>query len=223
METSRIEKTRIENSWPIAREGTPFILISAAATLFLYYIGLWVFSILLGIICLFIIYFFRDPERVNNEPSNAILAPADGRILNVQHLNDDNNPLGAPAKKISIFMSVFNVHVNRVPASGKILEIAYNPGRFFSANLDKASELNESNRITLETDSGVKIVFFQIAGLIARRIVCWIKEKDYVKAGQRCGLVRFGSRLDIYIPMKSRVIVKNRAKVRAGVTIIGYL
>ena len=123
MEPSKIEKTRIKNRWPIAREGIPFILTSAGATLFFFYIGLTVLPTLLGIICLFIIYFFRDPPRRADEQSSAVLAPADGRILNIQHIHDDNNPFGAPAIKISIFMSVFNVHVNRVPVSGKILEI----------------------------------------------------------------------------------------------------
>jgi phosphatidylserine decarboxylase len=120
-------------------------------------------------------------------------------------------------------MSIFNVHVNRIPSKGRISEIVYNNGRFFSANLDKASEYNENNRITLETDKGHTIIFIQIAGLIARRIVCWIDEMDYVKAGQRFGLIRFGSRLDIYIPSESRISIKVRDRVKAGETIIGYL
>jgi phosphatidylserine decarboxylase len=174
------------------------------------------------VLTLFVIYFFRDPERRNAVRKNAVLTPADGRILYVKDL-DDNNPMGEPARKISIFMSVFNVHVNRVPASGKILSISYNHGKFFSANLDKASEQNESNSITMETGNGKKIVIVQIAGLIARRIVCWIKENDFVKAGQRFGLIRFGSRLDVYLPAKSEIMVQPGDRVKAGETIIGYL
>ena len=120
-------------------------------------------------------------------------------------------------------MSVFNVHVNRAPASGKITSIAYHSGRFFSANLDKASEQNEKNTITMETLDGKKIVFVQIAGLIARRIVCWVKEGEDVKAGQRVGLIRFGSRLDVYLPIDSEISVRSGDIVKAGETVIGYL
>jgi phosphatidylserine decarboxylase len=120
-------------------------------------------------------------------------------------------------------MSLFSVHVNRIPIGGKILTILYNPGKFFSANLDKSSEQNENNRITLQTGDGRRIVLVQIAGLIARRIVCWIKEGDHVKKGQRFGLIRFGSRLDLYLPDDSHIIVQPFHKVKAGVTILGYL
>lgn len=120
-------------------------------------------------------------------------------------------------------MSIFNVHVNRIPIGGTIQEIIYRPGSFFSANLDKASELNENNMITLKTPDSRKIVFIQIAGLIARRISCWVKEGDHVAAGQRFGLIRFGSRLEVYIPGDSRITARIHQKVKAGKTIIGYL
>ena len=223
MSSPRIIKTRIENKLPMAREGLPFIVSGLALTALLFYGGLYFISILAGILSLFIIYFFRDPERISDTPDDAVLTPADGRILNIRNIKDSDNPLGEPAIKVSVFMSVFNVHVNRVPMSGKISEIVYNPGKFFSANLDKASEKNENNRITLDTEKGRRIVFVQIAGLIARRIVCWIDEHDYVKAGQRCGLIRFGSRLDLYLPAESRVIARPQDRVKAGETIIGYL
>jgi len=168
-------------------------------------------------------YFFRDPTRDNDIPEKTVLTPADGKVLDVRYLKDDNNPLGEPAVKVSIFMSLFNVHVNRVPISGKILEIIYHPGKFFSAPLDKASEQNENNLIALQTADGRKIVFVQIAGLIARRIVCWIKEGDHVRAGQRFGLIRFGSRLDVYLPNDTRITVQPRHKVKAGKTILGCL
>lgn len=230
MPMSKIEETQINNGLPVAREGLPFILIGSVLTLLSLYFGFFIYnnllfvSIFMGIITLFIIYFFRDPPRENpTHDEKTVLIPADGKILDIQHLKDGNNPLSEPAIKVSIFMSIFNVHVNRIPITGRILKIIYNPGKFFSANLNKASEQNENNRVTIQTDNGRKIVFVQIAGLIARRIVCWIKEWDNVKAGQRCGLIRFGSRVDIYLPHDSRIILKPRCRVKAGETILGYL
>jgi phosphatidylserine decarboxylase len=120
-------------------------------------------------------------------------------------------------------MSIFSVHVNRIPISGKIAKIMYHSGRFFSANLDKASTQNESNWVILETLNGQKIMIIQIAGLIARRIACWIDEGDMVRAGQRFGLIRFGSRLDVYLPQDIRIVARRSQKVRAGESILGYL
>jgi phosphatidylserine decarboxylase len=175
------------------------------------------------LLSLFVAAFFRDPARVAEASADAILTPADGRIIGIEQVGDRHSPLGSPTVKISIFMSVFNVHVNRVPASGRIREITYRPGRFLSANLSKASEENECNRIALETDTGHKVVFVQIAGLVARRIVCWVKEGDDVKAGQRFGLIRFGSRVDLYLPDSAQIGVRPKQKVKAGKTILGYL
>jgi phosphatidylserine decarboxylase len=223
MSAAEIDNPRIRNKFPVAREGLPFIFIGVVLTSLLLFFDFMVPAILSGILTLFTIYFFRDPHRENKFQENAILTPADGKILDIQHLNDGNNYLGEPAVKVSIFMSIFNVHVNRIPVSGRISRIMYHPGTFFSANLDKASEKNEHNRVTLQTGDGRKVVFVQIAGMIARRIVCWIKEGDLVGSGQRFGLIRFGSRLDIYVPDDSRIIVQPRLKVKAGETILGYL
>ena len=223
MPTSYLDNTRIKNRLPVAREGFPFIFFSFAVTLFSFYTGFVFLSVIFGMISLFTIFFFRDPERENDSHQKAILTPADGRILDIRHIKDSNNPLNEPAIKVSIFMSIFNVHINRVPITGRISKIIYNSGAFFSANLDKASSQNENNRITLETVDGRKIVFIQIAGIIARRIACWINEGDEVNAGQRFGLIRFGSRLDIYLPEDSHIIAKIHHKVRAGRTILGYL
>jgi phosphatidylserine decarboxylase len=223
MGLSDLKGTRINNSLPFAREGIPFIFIGAFLTVLFLYLGFTVLTVLTGVLSLFIMFFFRDPTRETQVSEKSVLTPADGKILEIQHLKGDNNPLGEPAVKVSVFMSLFSVHVNRIPISGKILTILYNPGRFFSANLDKASEQNENNRITLLTGDGRRIVLIQIAGLIARRIVCWIKEGDQVKTGQRFGLIRFGSRLDIYLPDDSRIMVQPFHKVRAGKTILGYL
>jgi len=220
---SKTANTRINNGLPVAREGIPFIIFGIICTLFFVYIGYLYVTILLGIVTIFIISFFRDPDREKNVQDDTVLTPADGRILDIQHLKDTNNPLDEPAVKVSIFMSLFDVHVNRVPTTGRISKITYSSGKFFSASLDKASEHNENNSITIQMNNGEKIVFVQIAGLIARRIVCWLKESDNVIAGQRCGLIRFGSRVDIYLPRDSRIIVQPRDKVKAGETILGYL
>jgi len=120
-------------------------------------------------------------------------------------------------------MNILNVHVNRIPIMGRISEIVYSPGKFFSAHLDKASESNEKNLVALQTRDGRKVVFVQIAGLIARRIVCWIKEGDHVEAGQRFGLIRFGSRLDVFVPKDTQITVQPRNKVKAGETVLGNL
>lgn len=222
MPITNLEKTRINNAWPVAREGIPFILIGLLATVLFFSIGLVYVGLLFGILTFFILYFFRDPERSGDDGGKTLLAPADGKILGVWKVRDDLF-LDTPVLKISIFMSVFNVHVNRIPIKARILQIIYNPGKFFSANLDKASELNEKNIIISETGDGRKIAYVQIAGLIARRIVCWIKEKDYVTSGQRFGLIKFGSRVDIYIPEDSKITVQAGQKVKAGESILGYL
>ncbi len=223
MTLSQTEKARTHNGLPVAKEGLPFILTGAGLTFFSLFVGVQLLALLMGVLSLFTIYFFRDPKRNNIFHEKTILTPADGKILDIRHLQDTNNLLGEPAIKLSIFMSIFNVHVNRAPIGGRISKISYRAGKFFSANLDKASEQNEHNTITLQTGDGRKIVFVQIAGIIARRIVCWIKEGDVVGAGQRFGLIRFGSRLDIYLPADSRIVVQPRLKVKAGETILGYI
>jgi phosphatidylserine decarboxylase len=195
----------------------------AFLTLLFLFFGWVILGIVFGILTLFTLFFFRDPERRSVATEKAVLTPADGKILAVQDLNDHLNSYGAPAKKISIFMSVFNVHINRIPCSGKIVSTVYRPGKFFSAHLDKASEKNESNAINMETESGQKIQFVQIAGLVARRIVCWIEQGDQVLRGDRFGLIRFGSRLDVYMPLDSHLVVHGGEKVKAGKTELGYL
>ena len=225
MTTSRakIEATRIHNQWPVAREGIPFIVTGVVIVCVFISLGNAPLIVAAALFSLFVAAFFRDPSREAHASENAILTPADGRIIGIEQVGDRQSPLGRPTVKISIFMSVFNVHVNRVPASGQIREITYRPGRFFSANLSKASEENECNRIALQTDTGHHVVFVQIAGLIARRIVCWVREGDNVKAGQRFGLIRFGSRVDLYLPESTQIGVQPRQKVKAGKTILGYL
>lgn len=218
-----MDNSRINNKWPLAKEGLPFVLIGCVVTVLLFYTGLVLLSVMTGILSLFTIFFFRDPYRNNDTDSKAVLTPADGTVLDIRHIENENNPLGEPAIKVSIFMSIFDVHVNRIPIAGTVRKIMYHPGKFFRANLDKASEYNENNKVILETADSRRIVVIQIAGLIARRIVCWIKVGDQVETGQRFGLIRFGSRLEVYLPFDSRVTAQPRQKVKAGKTVIGYM
>jgi phosphatidylserine decarboxylase len=223
MGSSNTQERRIHNRIGIAREGFPFAGIGLAMTLLFLFLNVVSLAIVAGAFTLFILYFFRDPERESEVQERAVLTPADGKILGAWTLESGENPLGTRAVKVSVFMSLFDVHVNRIPTGGRISRISYRPGAFFAANLDKASDKNEQNAVTLDTHDGKQIVFVQIAGLIARRIACWVREGDEVQAGQRFGLIRFGSRVDVFLPEGSRVEVLPRQKVKAGKTIIGYL
>ena len=207
---------------PVAKEGIPFILIAVAVTVFVFWLtGSWFARAPLLLITAFVVAFFRDPERIVPADDNAIVSPADGRVIKAERVME-TRILKAEALKISIFMNVFNVHVNRFPASGSIRRIIYNPGKFFSADLDKASLENEQNALVVEGPGGKIFAFNQIAGLIARRIVCRVSEGMALKRGERFGLIRFGSRVDVYLPVDCRVIVKIGQKVSAGSSIIGY-
>ncbi len=223
MGSSTAEERRIHNRIGIAREGFPFVGIGLALTLLFLFLGLASLMIVSGALTLFVLYFFRDPDREAGVQEKAVLSPADGRVLGVWTLEREETPVGTRVVKVSVFMSLFDVHVNRIPTGGRISRISYRPGAFFAANLEKASEKNEQNAVTLDTHDGKQIVFVQIAGLIARRIACWVREGDEVQAGQRFGLIRFGSRVDVFLPEGSRVEVQPRQKVKAGKTIIGYL
>lgn len=224
MSIRKLDNSRIHNTWPVAKEGVPFILVSSGLAILLACIGLPYVAMLMGVLAFFVIFFFRDPERRHDiDEEGAVLTPADGTILEIRPHNGKDNPIGKPAVKVSIFMSIFNVHVNRIPIAGIIEKISYHPGKFFSANLDKASTENEKNLIILKAGDVERIAVVQIAGLIARRIACWVKKGDRVVRGQRFGLIRFGSRLEVYLPGESRIAVQVRQKVRAGVTPIGYL
>ncbi len=217
------KETRINNRLPFAREGFPFIFMGIGITIFFAWLGLTTLTIIAGAVSLFVLYFFRDPERRHSGQKDAVITPADGRILEIKKLDENDSPLGQPAIKVSIFMSVFNVHVNRIPIRGTIKRISYRPGKFLSAHLDKASEQNESNRVTLTTADSREILVIQIAGLIARRIACWIDKGDIVETGQRFGLIRFGSRLEVFLPADTKIVIRVRQKVKAGETVIGHL
>ena len=203
----------------IAREGYPFILICVAACALCSFFSFALAALWVGV-GLFIAFFFRNPKRVTPDDEDLIISPADGRIVAVQPL-DDAPHVGGPAIKVSIFMSVFNVHMNRMPIGGTVRDVLYKPGKFLVASLDKASENNEQNILVLERPSGHKLAMVQIAGLIARRIVCYVKPGDDLGVGERFGLIRFGSRVDLYLPAPNSINVEVGDRVKAGTTVIG--
>ena len=206
----------------IAHEGYPFIIFFLVVTVFVAFFGISWLIILFAFITFFIIWFFRNPERYFQEEEKVLISPADGKVIKIEDV-EVNGTVSGRFKKISIFMNVFNVHVNRAVYSGKIETINYLEGKFFSANLDKASLDNERNEIMIRSEDGRSIWMVQIAGLIARRIVCWVNVGTTIKKGERFGLIRFGSRVDVYLPEDSQISVKLRDNVKAGQTVLGYL
>jgi phosphatidylserine decarboxylase len=206
----------------IAYEGFPFIIFSLVLTVLAAFFGIIWLTIILAAITVFIISFFRNPERHFQNKDKLVICPADGKIIKIEEVDVDGTIKGK-FKKISIFMNVFNVHVNRAPYDGTIEKIHYHEGKFLSANLDKASKENERNEIMIRTKDGRAIWAVQIAGLVARRIVCWTSEGANIKKGERFGLIRFGSRVEVFLPPDSRVAVNLNDKVRAGQTPLGYL
>lgn len=206
----------------IAYEGIPFIIVSLVLTILAAYFGVIWLAVFLAAITVFTLCFFRNPERLFHDEKNLVICPADGKVIKIEDVDVQGTIMGR-FKKISIFMNVFNVHVNRAPYGGKIGKIAYHKGKFLSANLDKASKENERNEIMIRTQDGRVVWVVQIAGLIARRIVCWTAEGSTIEKGERFGLIRFGSRVEVFLPPDSRIVVKPDDKVRAGQTPLGYL
>ena len=205
---------------PLAKDGFIFILPLLIITVLMFLISFYWATAIFGLGFLFVTWFFRDPERrIPNEP-NVIVSPADGKITEIVTENEPIN--GKLCKRVTIFLSVFNVHVNRVPIEGTIEDIRYNPGKFLAAFNPKASMDNEQNLILIN-NGRTHIFVKQIAGLIARRIVCWPKKGDHYESGQRYGLIRFGSRVDILLPEDTKLSVACGDKVSGGKSIIGYL
>jgi phosphatidylserine decarboxylase len=191
--------------------GLPLLLLGGTA-----YLAQWtIVAVVLVCLALFVFSFFRDPERVIPAESGAIVSPGDGRVVVVT----DEEDAGRPGKRISIFLAVWNVHVNRAPAAGVITRMEYRPGKFLAAMRERASMENEQNVFTLSTDAG-EMVFKQIAGLIARRVVSWKHEGERVARGERIGLVRFGSRVDVWVPKDAEILVRVGENVKGGSSVL---
>ena len=209
---------------PIRREGYPFIAIALVAAVDP---GFPVGRRCSGsslVVTLWVCYFFRDPERVTPLREGLIVSPADGRVSMITNAVPpvETGLSGDPMLRISVFMNVFDCHVNRSPVAGRVTRIAYTPGLFLNAELDKASEDNERNALVIETGTA-RIGVVQIAGLVARRIVGWVQEGDELAAGQRFGLIRFGSRVDVYLPLGTQILVGRGQKAIAGETVLADL
>lgn len=208
--------------FPLARPGFIYIFTAWVVTGLLFLMG-WTFVAVMALfLSVFICWFFRDPDRVIPQEPNAIVSPADGRVIKVETVMDDEY-LNKTCTKVSIFMNVFNVHVNRTPFTGIVERSIYTPGKFFNASFDKASKDNERNALVLTTDQGVSYAVVQIAGLVARRIVCDVQPGKALVRGDRYGMICFGSRLDIYLPTDTRISVKIGENVSAGSSTLGYL
>jgi phosphatidylserine decarboxylase len=205
----------------IAKEGWPFLAGSAIVSLLVMFLAGWVWSVPFWLATLFVLQFFRDPPRQQPADVNAVLSPADGRIVAVERARDPW--LNRDAMKVSVFMNVFNVHSNRSPVPGRVENTWYHAGSFFNAALDKASIENERNAVWLKTSRGEDVTCVQVAGLIARRILCYVKSGDELTRGQRFGFIRFGSRVDLYLPLGTRITANLGEKVYGGSSILAVM
>ncbi len=212
----------------IAREGLVFVAIAAALTAGAFWIalsrrswGLWLLAFVLLVLALWVVYFFRDPERTGPRGDSLVISPADGRVVMITEV-DEPNYMNSRAIRVSIFMNVFNVHVNRYPVSGEIEYLHYNPGKFLNAASEKSSLENEQMSVGIES-GGRKILVRQIAGLVARRIANYSKVGAEAAQGERMGIIRFGSRVDVFLPVNSRVVARLGDKPKAGSTVLAEL
>jgi len=204
---------------PIAREGWSYVLVLLAlGCLPLVFRFYWLAGVFLALAA-FTCFFFRDPDRLSPQGANLVLSPADGKVV-VAGAAPEGNPLGPGALQVSIFLSIFDVHVNRAPIAGRIVKVEYQQGGFLPAFDDKASLRNEQNAVTIEQGTR-RVVFKQIAGMIARRIVFRRQVGETVAAGERVGMIKFGSRADVFLPRGSRLLVKKGDRVAAGSSILG--
>lgn len=203
----------------MAREGIPFVLIGLIVAAVMLLTGIWSLAIVFSALAAFAAYFFRDPHREITTDENLVVSAADGRVTRIEKLNpeDADSPI-----VVSVFLSIFDVHINRSPIAGEVTNVAYSKGKFVIATREDASQINEQNALTIKNER-MTIVCKQIAGVVARRIVCWKRAGDHVALGERFGLIRFGSRTDLILPKEVEIAVKIGDKVRGGVTIIGRL
>lgn len=204
----------------IAKDGLPIIVFFVLLTILSAFLHISV-SVIFFILLSFCVFFFRDPEREITKGENIVLAPADGKVVAIEQIQDSKIS-DEPVNRISIFLSIFDVHINRAPVDGEIVYLEYSKGRFLDARNPKASEINENNFMVL-SHKGAKIAVRQIAGKIARRVVCKCKKGDKLKIGERIGMIRFGSRTDLFLPMNVKINAKIGDMVKAGVTIMGKL
>ncbi|HET97934.1 MAG TPA: phosphatidylserine decarboxylase family protein [Desulfurivibrio alkaliphilus] len=207
---------------PVALEGWPFILLAGFATLLAAILGFLLPTLLLLALTIFILWFFRDPERVSPPEDDVLVSPADGKVILIERIFDERF-VKDHVYKVSIFMNIFNVHVNRFPFPGRVERIVYTPGAFYSADSVRGALKNESCGVVADAGNGRRLAVVQVAGLIARRIVCWTEAGDQLGRGQRFGLIRFGSRVDLYLPLATQLEVKVGHKVKAGESVLGYL
>jgi phosphatidylserine decarboxylase len=212
-----------------AREGMAFIAIAAIIAVGGYAIALnrrswplWLLAFVLTLLAIWVAYFFRDPERTGERGERLVVAPADGKIVQITQV-DEPAFQQTQAVRISIFMNVFNVHVNRYPVSGTVNYVHYNKGKFLNAAADKASLENEQSSVGIQTEAGYRVLVRQIAGLIARRIVTYSKQGQKINQGDRMGIIRFGSRVDVFVPLGSKILVAEGQITAAGVTVLGEL
>lgn len=203
----------------IAREGTVYIVVPAVLTIILLLIGYWPIAIFFLLITAFMLYFFRDPHRTPPQDPNVIVSPADGKVTRITALSSEDQ---SSATLVSIFLSPLDVHINRSPISGTITNVSYTNGKFLMATNERASLVNEQNALTIEGQN-ISVVCKQIAGILARRIVCWKHPGDSVALGERFGLIKFSSRTDVLLPAGVTVVVTEGMKVRGGTTIIGRI
>jgi phosphatidylserine decarboxylase len=207
---------------PFAKEGFPFIGTAAGVTLCAGWLGWTPVAVIGAGLTLFVSWFFRNPARVIPEGPGLVVAPGDGKVIAIEE-EFEPRYLKEKSLRITIFLNVFDVHINRIPCEGTIEDVQYQPGLFLVASKPEATVKNEQNALMIKTTSGVKVLCVQVAGLIARRIVCWVSPKDRAIRGERYGLIRFGSRMDTFLPLGTNVRVAVGDRVKGGETILGDL
>lgn len=207
---------------PIVREGLPFVAVTGGSALLAGALGLGALAVPLSVLTVFIAWFFRNPKRLAPQAANVVVAPGDGRVMAIE---EEYEPrfLKDRGIRISIFLNIFDVHVNRIPCNGTIEDVVYQPGTFFAANRSDATVRNEQNALMISTAPGAKVLCVQVAGLLARRIVCWAMPGETVACGERFGLIRFGSRMDLFLPLSTQVRAAVGDRVKGGETVLGEL
>lgn len=206
---------------PFAKDVFPYLIPVVIITICLFFVNR-AFGVAGLILCAYLLYFFRDPQRTLPEGKGIIVSPADGTIVGIDTVTE-NDFFTQKVYRISIFLSIFNVHINYAPVGGEIVYTSYQKGKFLPANLDKSSLLNENNTLGILKDKGVRIMVRQIAGIIARRIVCTCAQGDTINQGDKIGMIKFGSRVELYIPASSEIRIKEGDHVKGKISVLGVL